>query len=188
LEEVDESKQFVLQVGGALKRYRKDKNLSLDELADLTGVSKLTLGNIERGETNPTLAIIWKISKGISLPLLALFKSEDPVSLYRAGEGLRFSNDQKNWTVEPIFKDVSNDIEMYRAYLHPNSSYHPEGHHMNTTEIATVMTGAIEIQVNGEVYTLNQYDTISFRADCLHSYTNHTDSEAVLHISLKYGF
>ena len=69
--------------------------MSLDDLAELTGVSKLTLGNIERGETNPTLAIIWKISKGISLPLLALFKSEDTVSLYRAGEGLRFSNDQK---------------------------------------------------------------------------------------------
>ncbi|WP_283657915.1 helix-turn-helix transcriptional regulator [Paenibacillus sp. RC343] len=92
---IDESKQIVLQIGGVLKKYRKEKNMSLDDLAELTGVSKLTLGNIERGDTNPTLAIIWKISKGISLPLLALLKSEDPVSLYRAGEGLRFSNDQK---------------------------------------------------------------------------------------------
>ncbi|WP_348621342.1 helix-turn-helix domain-containing protein [Paenibacillus polymyxa] len=186
--EVDGSKQIVLQVGGALKKFRKENNLNLDELADLTGVSKLTLGNIERGETNPTLAIIWKISKGISLPLMALFKSEDPVSLYRAGEGLRFSNDQKNWVIEPIFKNASYDIEMYRAYLQPNSSYHPEGHHMNTIEITTVMTGTIKIHVNGDIYTLNQYDTISFRADSPHSYTNLLNSEAVLHISLKYSF
>ncbi|MEN1986098.1 MULTISPECIES: helix-turn-helix domain-containing protein [Paenibacillus] len=185
MDEVDESKQLVLQIGGALKRYRKEKSMSLDDLAEITGVSKLTLGNIERGETNPTLAILWKISKGISLPLMALFKSEDPVSLYRAGEGLRFSNDQKNWMIEPVFK--SNDTEMCRAYLQPHSSYHPEGHHVNTTEIATVMTGSIEIQVNGETYTLNQYDTISFRADRPHAYTNPTDSETVLHISLKYG-
>ncbi|MHA2858199.1 helix-turn-helix domain-containing protein [Paenibacillus lautus] len=186
MDEIDESKQIVLQIGGALKKYRKEKNMTLDDLSELTGVSKLTLGNIERGETNPTLAIIWKISKGISLPLLALFKSENPVSLYRAGEGLRFSNDEKNWIIEPIFK--SNDIEMCRAYLQPNSSYYPEGHHENTTEIATVMAGSIEIQVNGEIYTLKLYDTISFRADSTHSYTNHTNSETVLHISLKYGF
>lgn len=185
MDEVDESKQLVLQIGGALKRYRKEKNMSLDDLAEITGVSKLTLGNIERGETNPTLAILWKISKGLSLPLMALFKSEDPVSLYRAGEGLRFSNDQKNWMIEPVFK--SNDTEMCRAYLQPHSSYHPEGHHVNTTEIATVMTGSIEIQVNGETYALNQYDTISFRADRPHAYTNPTDNETVLHISLKYG-
>ncbi|MFD2329424.1 helix-turn-helix domain-containing protein [Cohnella sp. GCM10020058] len=188
MDEVDESKQIVLQIGGALKKYRKENNMSLDGLAELTGVSKLTLGNIERGETNPTLGIIWKISKGISLPLFSLFKNEPSVSLYRAGEGLRFSNDQKNWTIEPFFKNASSDIEMCRAYLQPNSSYHPEGHHVNTTEIATVMTGSVEIQVDGEAYTLNQYDTISFRADCPHSYTNHTDREAVLHISLKYGF
>ncbi|PAD33082.1 XRE family transcriptional regulator [Paenibacillus sp. 7523-1] len=186
MDEVNESKQMVLQMGSALKKYRKENNMSLDDLAELTGVSKLTLGNIERGETNPTLAMIWKISKGISLPLLALFQSEDPVSLYRAGEGLRFSNDQKNWIIEPVFK--SNGIEMCRAYLQPKSSYHPEGHHVNTTEIATVMTGSIEIQVNEEIHTLNQYDTISFRADSPHSYTNHTNSETVLYISLKYGF
>lgn len=47
-------------MGAALKKYRKEKNISLDDLAELTGVSKLTLGNIERGETNPTLTIIWK--------------------------------------------------------------------------------------------------------------------------------
>ncbi|WP_427181287.1 helix-turn-helix domain-containing protein [Paenibacillus sp. TC-CSREp1] len=186
MDEIDESKQIVLQIGGALKKYRKEKNITLDDLSELTGVSKLTLGNIERGETNPTLGMIWKISKGISLPLLALFQSENPVSLYRAGEGLRFSNDEKNWMIEPVFK--SNDIEMCRAYLQPNSSYYPEGHHVNTTEIATVMTGSIEIEVDGEVYTLNQYDTISFRADSPHSYTNHTNSQTVLHISLKYGF
>ncbi|MGO4728930.1 helix-turn-helix domain-containing protein [Paenibacillus sp. 2KB_22] len=186
MDEMDESKQFVLQIGGALKKYRKEKNMTLDDLSELTGVSKLTLGNIERGETNPTLAIIWKISKGISLPLLALFTAEKPVSLYRAGEGLRFSNDEKNWIIEPVFK--SNDIEMCRAYLQPNSSYYPEGHHVNTTEIATVMTGSIQLQVNGEIHTLNQYDTISFRADYPHAYTNHTNSETVLHISLKYGF
>lgn len=104
MDDVNESKQMVLLMGSALKKYRKENNMSLDDLAELTGVSKLTLGKIERGETNPTLAMIWKISKGISLPLLALFQTEDPVSVYRAGEGLRFSNDKKTGSLNPSLK------------------------------------------------------------------------------------
>lgn len=185
--DVEDSKQIILQVGSALKKLRKEKQLSLEELSELTGVSKLTLGNIERGETNPTLGMLWKISTGISLPFMALFASQNHVQLHRAGQGLRFASEQKNWHVEPIFQNASNDIEMYRAYLQPNSTYHPERHHANTTEIATVMSGTITIDVNDESYTLNPYDSISFRADGAHSYSNPTDSEVVLHIILKYG-
>nr|WP_144510211.1 XRE family transcriptional regulator [Bacillus sp. FJAT-22090] len=184
---MDDSKQVVLQVGTALKKVRKEKQLSLEDLAGITGVSKLTLGNIERGETNPTLGMLWKISKGLSIPLLALFSEESNVSLSRAGEGLRITGDQKTWSVEPIFQHASNDTEMCRAYLQPNCTYQPEEHHHNTTEIVTVMTGAVTIKVNEETYLLNQYDSISFRADGTHAYINNTNDVAVLHILLKYG-
>lgn len=184
--ETDDQKQVVLQVGTVLKKLRKQRNLSLKDLSELSGVSKLTLGNIERGETNPTVGMLWKISKSLSIPLMALFSTESSVNLSRAGEGLKIAGDEKNWVIEPIFQNVNHQIEMYRAYLQPNSSYFPEKHHHNTTESATVMTGTISIHVNNESYTLNQYDSISFFADCTHSYTNHSDDVAVLHIVLKY--
>lgn len=47
-----------------LKRIRKSKNMSLDMLAERTGVSKSTLGQIERGESNPTVSTIGKIVEG----------------------------------------------------------------------------------------------------------------------------
>ncbi|MGG1660196.1 helix-turn-helix domain-containing protein [Brevibacillus sp. NRS-1366] len=185
--ESDDPKHVVLQVGAVLKRLRKERQLSLEDLSELTSVSKLTLGNIERGETNPTIGMMWKISKGLSLPLMALFSSESNVNLSRSGKGFRIAGDQKTWMIEPIFQNSSNEIyEMCRAYLQPCSSYQPEKHHQNTTEIVTVMTGTITINVNDESYILHQYDSISFRADGLHSYTNHSDDIVVLHIFLKY--
>ncbi len=48
-----------------LKRIRKSRNMSLDMLAEKTGVSKSMLGQIERGESNPTVATIAKIVDGI---------------------------------------------------------------------------------------------------------------------------
>ncbi|MGK5511360.1 helix-turn-helix domain-containing protein [Brevibacillus formosus] len=185
--EPDDPKQVVLQVGGVLKKIRKEKHLSLEDLSELSGVSKLTLGNIERGETNPTIGVLWKISKCLSIPLLALFSTENSVNLSRAGKGLRIAGDNKEWVIEPIFQNVSNEIETYRAYLQPNSSYYPEKHHHNTTEIATVMSGTLSIHVNNESYVLNQYDSISFCADGTHSYINQSDELVVLHIILKYG-
>ena len=184
--ETDDQKQVVLQVGVVLKKLRKEKRLSLEELAELSGVSKLTLGNIERGETNPTIGMLWKISKSLSLPLMALFSTESNVNLSRAGEGLRIVGDGNNWAIEPIFQNANNNMEMYRAYLQPNSTYHPEKHHHNSTELATVMSGTITINVNNESYTLNQYDSISFSTNGTHSYANHTNDVVVLHIILKY--
>lgn len=184
----DEQKQVVLQVGAVLKKLRKEKKWSLEDLSELSGVSKLTLGNIERGETNPTIGMLWKISKSLSIPLMSLFSNEDSsVNLSRAGKGLRISGEEKNWAIEPIFQHTNTEMEMYRAYLQPNSSYYPEKHHQNTTELATVMSGTILIQVNNESYILNQYDSISFRADGEHSYTNDSNEVVVLHIILKYS-
>ncbi|MCM3773739.1 helix-turn-helix domain-containing protein [Priestia aryabhattai] len=185
--ETDNPKQVVLQVGGVLRKLRKEKNLNLEELSELSGVSKLTLGNIERGETNPTIGVLWKISKSLSIPLMALFSTESDVNLFRAGEGLRIVGEESNWAIEPIFQNVNNNMEMYRAYLQPNSSYYPEKHHHNTTELATVMSGTITIKVNNESYSLNQYDSISFSTNGTHSYTNHTNDVVVLHIILKYA-
>lgn len=185
--EADDPKQVVLQVGAVLKKLRKERNMSLGDLAELSGVSKLTLGNIERGETNPTLGMLWKISKSLSIPLMSLFSTGSSVSLSRAGEGLRIAGDDKTWIVEPIFQNASDEVEMCRAYLQPHSTYYPEQHHFNTTEIVTVMSGEITITVNDEPYHLNQYDSVSFRADKTHSYTNHSDDVVVLHIILKYG-
>ncbi len=183
----DDHKQVVLQVGAVLKRLRKDKQLSLEDLSKISGVSKLTLGNIERGETNPTLGMLWKISKSLSVPLMELFAAENSVSLSRAGQGLSIAEEGRNWVIEPIFQNIGNETEVFRAYLQPNSSYYPEKHHPNTTELATVMSGKVKINVNNESYILNQYDAISFRADGTHSYINESNDVVVLHIILKYA-
>ena len=42
-----------------LRRMRENRRLSLDAVARLTGVSKSMLGQIERGEVNPTVSTMW---------------------------------------------------------------------------------------------------------------------------------
>ena len=55
-----------------IKRLREDLKLCMDELARVSGVSKSMLAQIERGEGNPTISTLWKISNGMNVPFDAL--------------------------------------------------------------------------------------------------------------------
>ena len=61
-----------LIVARNIKRLREEKKLSMDELAKLSGVSKSMLAQVERGEGNPTLSTLWKLSSGMKVPFNAL--------------------------------------------------------------------------------------------------------------------
>ena len=45
-----------------LKQLRQQRGWSLSRLAEATGVSKAMLGQIERNESSPTVATLWKIT------------------------------------------------------------------------------------------------------------------------------
>ena len=55
-------------IGKQLKKTRQNRNMTLDELAEVTGVSKPMLGQIERGQSAPTVTTLWKIATGMKIP------------------------------------------------------------------------------------------------------------------------
>ena len=57
-----------------LKRIREERNLSLGQLADSAGVSKVVLSQIEKGDSNPTINTIWKITGALQLPYTSLLE------------------------------------------------------------------------------------------------------------------
>ncbi|MBM7646664.1 transcriptional regulator with XRE-family HTH domain [Scopulibacillus daqui] len=181
-----ETKQLAEQVGCKLRQIRNEKKLSLNELAEMTDVSKLTLGKIERGEANPTLAIMWKIAKGLSVPLTALLNLEEKVSISRAGEGDKLESSNGDWTVEPIFSNLKYGVsELYRVCIKPQGE-NTEQHHEGAIEVATVMSGSIDIYVEGCKHHLNTFDSIRFQADSKHTYMNPNDFPVILLCTLSY--
>ena len=50
-----------------LKRIRKSKSMSLDQVSEQTGVSKSMLAQIERGTANPSLGVLGKITSGLRI-------------------------------------------------------------------------------------------------------------------------
>ncbi len=64
-------------VGRRLRNFRTDKGLSQEKLAELSGCHPAYIGQLERGEKNPTLDSLYKITSALGIPLSELFAGID---------------------------------------------------------------------------------------------------------------
>lgn len=65
-------------IGQRIRKYRKEKNLSLSELADRAGVAKSYLSSIERNlQSNPSVQFLDKISSVLGVTVNTLLNEEE---------------------------------------------------------------------------------------------------------------
>jgi transcriptional regulator with XRE-family HTH domain len=173
------------QIGINLKHMRKNRGMSLEKLAEKTGVSKPTLIHIERGEANPTLAIIWKIADGLNIPVGALLSIETNVLIARRNNGIKLTSSDQAFVVEPLFPSQGS-YELYRGQLRPHSTYASSAHPAGVLEYITVMAGDLELKIGDKTYRLATGDAIRFKGDVDHVYSNPSAHPAVLHFVMAY--
>ncbi|WP_431802932.1 helix-turn-helix domain-containing protein [Halobacillus andaensis] len=186
-DESNNPEKITRQVGQRLRNIRRERGFSLKQLEEVTTVSKLTLGNIERGEANPSLTVIWKIANGLQIPISSLLNEDEGVTVSRKNEGNKVVSANEACTLEPMF-DAANfgSLEIHRAFLKPHSEYSPGAHQAGVKEYVTVMKGEAVIRIEEEEYRLGEYDSLKFNGDRPHAYVNQTNDEAVLHFVMTY--
>ena len=64
-------------VASNVKSIREQKKLTLDAAAELTGVSRSMLAQIEKGDVNPTISVLWKIANGYKVSFTSLVERRD---------------------------------------------------------------------------------------------------------------
>jgi transcriptional regulator with XRE-family HTH domain len=170
-----------------LKRIRKARNMSLDMLAEKTGVSKSMLGQIERGESNPTVATIAKIVDGmrVSFEELIYPKTESVViidneklPIYKSEEGA--------YQVRSIFPyDRHRNFEVYQTKIEPGegcASFLGD----NISEYIMVIQGVLTLDTNDGTYEVAANHAIKLDASACHGYHNRGMQELVLNIFVAY--
>jgi len=66
--------KVIVQLGKKIRRIRKQNKVSQEELAEKVGLHSTTLGRIERGESNPPVYTVYKISQALKTPIHDLFR------------------------------------------------------------------------------------------------------------------
>lgn len=173
--------ELARRVAEALRRFRQNQKLSLDDLSARSGVSRAALSQIEGARTNPTLAVLWKIAVGLEIPFHDLLGtgSDSSVLVLRAGDSpaLR-STDGRTESRLLSPGGATTSAEVYELKLQPKALHESEPHARGTTETLVVLTGAIRLIVDAQSYDLTAGDSVFFRADVKHSYENRSTREA----------
>ncbi|ANE45677.1 DNA-binding protein [Paenibacillus swuensis] len=172
-----------------LKILREQKKLSLDKVSELTGVSKTMLGQIEREESNPTINTVWKIANGLKISFTSLIHDPQPDTvIVKKKEIQPLVEDQGRFRVYPFFPyEEGRRFEMYSVEIDKGGSWSAEPHREGTEEFITVYKGSVTVRVDNEEYTVEQGDSIRFRADRPHAYHHSGDTKTRLTMVIHYS-
>ena len=177
-------------VGANLRRIRSDRGLSLERLAQLSGVSRAMLGQIELSQSAPTINILWKIARGLSVPFSALIahQTASRTKVLPAARAKILTSADGTFASRALFPfDEARTVEFYELRMAPHSIETAEPHPPGTVENLVVTSGALEMQVGDDRYELAPGDAIQFEADAPHEYRNPCDQETVIYLVMTYG-
>lgn len=171
------------KVGQNLRRLRNGLGLSLDEASKLTGVSKAMLGQIERGESSPTISTLWKISSGLKVNFISLLDdNRNQLVLVKKDEIHPIEEENGKMIIYPIFPfDSKNGIDVFLVELYPDCSHVSAIHKNVLEEMILVSEGTLTIQVEQEVYELNKGDSLKFGGGLNHIYMNKGNEKVIFH-------
>tara|TARA_R100001440_G_scaffold24211_1_gene39278 strand:+ start:2760 stop:3329 length:570 start_codon:yes stop_codon:yes gene_type:complete len=177
-------------LASTLKSLRQQRGWSLDRASEATGVSKAMLGQIERGESSPTLATLWKIATGFNTSfsgLLTVPASGLKEPLFVLGSQQQADLPDEQLQVRPLFPfDARFGFELIELTLPPHTEHASEPHEDGVVEHVTVTAGTLEVLIDGHWHPLNTGDAVRFAADAAHGYRNVCDAPATFHNLIHY--
>ena len=168
---------LVSDLGEHVRRLRLERQLTLEEVAAMSGCSVGSLSQLERGRGNPAFFTLVKIAHALEVPvarLLHVEKSGDPV--VRSGKGRRLNphpgTEEDGAVYELLSPDLDRALEVVRYTLPPGLSTEHTPFVHGGEEAGIILKGVQEVNVNGVLYRLEAGDSISFQSTLPHWFRN----------------
>ncbi len=176
-------------IAANVKEIRSLKGLTLEEASRLTGVSRSMLAQIEKGDVNPTISVLWKIANGFKVSFSSLMEDRSEGAVFvHTEEIVPLEEDEGRYRNYPLFPFREDRLfEIYRIEIDEGGMLHAQPHMVGTEEYITVFAGELEITAEDETWLLKPGDALHFRADVFHSYKNIGSGMVNLSMTLYYN-
>lgn len=160
-----------------LKKLRTERELSLGQLSALSGVSKVMISQIEKGDSNPTINIICKIANGLKVPYTTLLEDTRNVYEVKDEDDAVYQTDlDGHFRVYTYYStnEVRN-FEFFRFELDQGFSYTSDGHISKLIEYIMVIEGELTLLLDEEEYVIGPNQSISAKTFNKHTYSSTGD-------------
>jgi quercetin dioxygenase-like cupin family protein len=162
----------------------------MEKLSKLSGVSRAMLGQIELGQSTPTINVAWKISSALGVPFSALLseRAEAGIHLLPAADSKALTSHDGKFVSRALFPfDERRRVEFYELTLKPGGVERAEPHNPGTIEYLVVTQGQLEIEVGPRSERLSPGDAIVFEADVPHAYRNLAGGQTLMYLVMTYA-
>jgi len=160
------------QLGKTIQRLRKAYNLSLSELAEQSGVAKSIISQIERNETNPTLATIWRLSQALDVSIERfLVSSDDNPFIEKSSRGdtpILVSDDGRMRLAIIGWLKTVEWLQWYDMQAEPGAMLDSDPHQRGSVECLSVISGTFTVEIAGVTETISAGETLRYRCDRQH--------------------
>jgi transcriptional regulator with XRE-family HTH domain len=164
------------RMGTKIRQIRKNKNLTLKDVARMTNLTESLISQIENSKANPSIASLVAISRVLGVPIGSFFDNlaaENGPVIRRSDRSI--STTANGITYQLISRDFTDcPIEVLWAEYEPSASTEDFMKHEGV-ECGVVLKGKLEVAIEDHKYVLNSGDSITFESTRSHMLTNLSD-------------
>lgn len=170
-----------MDIGKKIKTLRLAKDLTQEELADRTELSKSFISQVERDQTSPSIATLVDILQALGTDLKSFFDDEaDRQVVFHPGDFFEKVDSDLQSTTEWIVPNAQKyRMEPIRVTIGPGGSTCADNPHEGE-ELGYVLSGIITLHLGSQVYRVRKGETFYFRSGSTHYIENKGKNPACL--------
>jgi transcriptional regulator with XRE-family HTH domain len=169
------------RLGDRVRELRRGRGLTLEELAERSGVSRAMISKVERGEKNPTLVVAAKVAEGLEITLSELLGTEERrrIIVVHRERQMVMRDPETGFERQLLSPSLGGRAVEFIRNIVPRESTSGEflPHRRGVEEYVVVEKGRLRAIIGGEEYLLEEGDALYFEADVSHRFDNAGDGE-----------
>jgi len=170
-------------LGKRLMKLRREKKLSLANLANETGLTKEYISKIEKGEVIPPVAVILQLSRAMEIDSSVFLKEEKAKAGKKTDEGYRKrTEDYAYTTLTPAGQHKH--LKAFKIFIDPKSEHKGVSYQHLGEEFIYVLKGKIEVMVGENSNILGPNKSLHFNSSIVHKLRNISNEKAEMLVVL----
>jgi quercetin dioxygenase-like cupin family protein len=171
-------KQQRLTIGGKIKKVRVEQKLTLECVANETGLSVDYLKEIEAGKAIPAVGAILQLARALQIDSTSLLKEPEAALEKRIQAQTQRTENYAYTSLTPGAENKH--IKAFRVVVAAQQEHKGVGYHHEGEEFAYVLTGKVQVTVGDQVNTLAAGDSLHFNSGVPHKLRSISDERAEL--------
>jgi len=176
---MESSNGYEKTIGTRIKEHRQSQGFSMRELGRRTDLSVSFLSQVERGLVSVSISSLRKIANALDVSITHFLDErlhDDPI--IRAGNRRKIIPPGYSDYIEVISSNLGQKAEVILARMSSGSNYVAQPLKVPTDECIYIVNGAIQIELDGNEYTLNTGDSVVFKGGSLTGFRCVSDEDA----------